>query len=503
MTILIRRALGAAALLAIGLPAAPAAAQTVLKWAHVYETSEPYHTCAVAASDALKQATDGRYSIEVYPASSLGKEVDINEGLGLGTVDIIYTGQLFAGSAYGPIAIGGAPFMFRDFHHWDAYRNSDLFKELSDGYADASGNHVVAMTYYGDRHVTSNKPILKPEDMKGLKIRVPNAPLYQMFPLAVGANPTPIAFAEVYLALQQGTVDAQENPLPTIQAKKFYEVQKDINLTAHITDALLTIVGGPAWDAMADGGPAGAVEGRRRHRDLRLRTRSSRRRRNWSQWFKDQGVQVNEVDRGPFIEATRKLHNGDMATWDQADLRPAAGDPVADPASKSAKRGRSPSRPSRPIQRAVRCVRPALFASGPEHPMDAAETAGEPDDKTQTLLNEEKIDLSDLRWEDGLVFVVFWVLAFVVFLQFFTRYVLNNSLGWTEEIARYLLIGVTFIGAVMAVRKTVHIAVEILYRWLSRPLRRAAQTLIDVVAHRLLRRHRLALRQARRPHRPA
>src|SRR5207237_7861943 len=96
-------------------------------------------------------------------------------------------------------------------------------------------------------HVTSNKPINKPEDMKGLKIRVPDAPLYTMFPRAVGANPTPIAFAEVYLALQNGTVDAQENPLPTIDAKKFYEVQKYIVLTGHITESLVTIVAGGTW----------------------------------------------------------------------------------------------------------------------------------------------------------------------------------------------------------------------------------------------------------------
>ena len=119
--------------------------------------------------------------------------------------------------------------MFRDFNHWNAFRGSPLFRELSDGYQQKSGgNKVVALTYYGERHVTSNKAINKPEDMKGLKIRVPDAPLYTMFPRAVGANPTPIAFAEVYLALQNGTVDAQENPLPTIDAKKFYEVQKYI-----------------------------------------------------------------------------------------------------------------------------------------------------------------------------------------------------------------------------------------------------------------------------------
>ncbi len=311
--------LAAAGAMALGSVAAPAMAQDadkVLKFAHVYETSEPYHTCAVAASDALKEATDNRYGIEVFPASSLGKEVDINEGLGLGTVDIIYTGQLFAGRAYGPIAIGGAPYMFRDYDHWDQFRNSDLFNELSQGYTDATGNHIVAMTYYGNRHVTSNKPITKPEDMQGLKIRVPNAPLYMMFPEATGGNPTPIAFAEVYLALQQGTVDAQENPLPTIQAKKFYEVQSNINLTGHITDALLSIVGGPTWNSMDEADRDAlvtvlqdtAVCATDKIRDAEAELAA---------WFEEQGVTVNEVDRGPFIEAVKKMHNGEMATWDQ------------------------------------------------------------------------------------------------------------------------------------------------------------------------------------------
>jgi len=103
-------------------------------------------------------------------------------------------------------------------------------------------------------------------------------------------------------------------------------------------------------------------------------------------------------------------------------------------------------------------------------------------DAVESLFQEEEISLSDLNWSDGLVLAVFWGLAFVVFLQFFTRYVLNDSLGWTEEIARFLLIGVTFIGAVMATRKRSHIAVEFLYRWLSRPVRRALQTIVDIVS---------------------
>ncbi|MCV2876489.1 sialic acid TRAP transporter substrate-binding protein SiaP [Rhodobacteraceae bacterium XHP0102] len=310
-------ALGSVAALACTTAAFAQEAERTLKFAHVYEASEPYHTCAVEAHSALMAATDNRYGIEVYPASTLGKEVDINEGLGLGTVDIIYTGQLFAGRAYGPIAIGGAPYMFRDYAHWDAFRNSDLFAELSQGYSDATGNRIVAMTYYGNRHVTSNTPVTTPEDMDGLKIRVPNAPLYMMFPEATGGNPTPIAFAEVYLALQQGTVDAQENPLPTIQAKKFYEVQSNINLTGHITDALLTIIGGPtlaSMDAADQEALTAVLQDTAVCATDAIRTLEA----ELVEWFRGEGVTVNEVDRGPFIEAVRAMHNGEMATWDQA-----------------------------------------------------------------------------------------------------------------------------------------------------------------------------------------
>jgi len=218
-----------------------------LKFAHVYETSEPYHTWALWFADEIKKRSGGRYEMEVFPASSLGKEVDINEGLSLGTVDVIWTGFQFAGRSYGPIGISGYPYVYASVQHWKNFLKSDLFKDLAEGYFKASGNKAVTATYYGQRHVTSNKPISTPADMKNLKIRTPNAPAYTIFPKATGANPTPIAFAEVYLALQQGVVEAQENPLTTIQAKKFYEVQKYINLTGHITDSLLGIIGGPLW----------------------------------------------------------------------------------------------------------------------------------------------------------------------------------------------------------------------------------------------------------------
>lgn len=224
-----------------------AQAQTKLKWAHVYEASEPFHQWSVWAGEEIKKRTNGRYEVQVFPASSLGKESDINQGLTLGTVDIVLTGASFAAASYPPLAVTYFPFIFRDAEHQLKFAKSEVFKELATGYDNKSGNHITALNYYGARHLTSNRPITTPEDMKGLKIRVPDAPAYLAFPKSLRANATPIAFAEVYLALQNGTVDAQENPLPTILAKKFFEVQKNISLTGHIVDSLLTVVSGGVW----------------------------------------------------------------------------------------------------------------------------------------------------------------------------------------------------------------------------------------------------------------
>lgn len=308
------RRIFAAALAAAGIlvVAQPALAQTKLKFAHVYETSEPYHTETVWAAGEIAKRTNNKYQIEVFPASALGNEQQINQALPLGTIDMIYTGTSFAGATYKPLAISGAPGMVRDYNHWKAYRDSTLFKEMSEGYEKATGHKVVSFTYYGARHVTANKAINKPEDMAGLKLRVPQAPLYLMFAKSVGANASPIAFAEVYLALQNKTVDAQENPLPTIQAKKFYEVQSHINLTAHITDSLLTIVGGPTWKKLSadDQKLFTEVLGQAA---VRASNAIDKVERELPEWFKAQGKTVVTPDKAAFMAAAAKVNTDPAA----------------------------------------------------------------------------------------------------------------------------------------------------------------------------------------------
>ena len=309
-------ALGAAALAVCA--TAPVLAQTKLKFAHVYETSEPYHKWALWAAGELKTRTSGRYEMEVFPASQLGKETDINQGLTLGTVDVIYTGQAFAARTHPPLAIGGAPFMFRDFDHWKKYSASPVLQELMDGYFKKGGNRPLAVTYYGVRHTTANKAINVPADMAGLKLRVPDAPLYVMYQKVVGANATPIAFAEVYLALQNKTVDAQENPLPTIEAKKFYEVQSHINLTGHITEMLLTIVSGQTWNKLSDADKktfeAVFKEAAAKATDDIAKAEVKLVDDFASKYKKT----VVKSDRAAFATAFQKFHLGPDATWDKA-----------------------------------------------------------------------------------------------------------------------------------------------------------------------------------------
>jgi tripartite ATP-independent transporter DctP family solute receptor len=237
---------------ALGCAVLPAMAQTKLKWAHIYETSHAYHRSAVWAAEEVKKRTNGRYDIQVFPASTLGKQVELNQGLLMGTMDIASSSLSFAAQSFQRIGVGYYPYTFRDSAHLLKFAKSDVFNELAEGYRAKTGVQIVSMTYYGTRHSTSNKPFKNCDEMKGLKMRVPDAPAYTALPRACGANPTPIAFGEVYLALQNGTADAQENPLPTIESMKFFEVQKNVILTGHIVDSLSTEVGPHVWTKLSD-----------------------------------------------------------------------------------------------------------------------------------------------------------------------------------------------------------------------------------------------------------
>lgn len=307
-----------AACAAMMVMAVPAQAQTKLKWAHVYEASEPYHKWSVWAAEEIKKRSNGKYDIEVFPASTLGKESDINQGLQLGTVDIIISGLSFAARTYPRIGVGYYPYTFRNGDHLLAFAKSPLFKEMADGYRAKSGVQITAMTYYGARQTTSNRDFTDCSGMKGLKIRVPDVPAYLAMPKSCQANPAPIAFAEVYLALQNGTVEAEENPLTTIEAKKFYEVQKNVILTGHIIDSLATQVAPHLWnkltpaeqamftDVMQQAAAGASKDIAKREGELVAE-------------FRTKGLNVHEVDKSSFKNAVLKNVTFESLGYQKAD----------------------------------------------------------------------------------------------------------------------------------------------------------------------------------------
>lgn len=282
-----------------------AQAQTKLKWAHVYEASEPFHTESVWAAGEFAKRTGNKYQIEVFPASQLGKETDLNQGLTLGSIDIIISGSSFAARAFAPIGVTYYPYTFRSPEHLLAYTKSEIYKELTKGYEEKSGHTITATTYYGTRHTTSNRALKTCADMKGLKMRVPDVPAYLAMPRSCGANTTPIAFAEVYLALQNGTVDAQENPLTTIEAKKFYEVQKHIVLTGHIVDHLNTIVAKGVWSKFTDDEKKAFIEVSQEAAARATRIIQANEAK-LVDFFREKGLTVTEVNRAEFLDAVNK-----------------------------------------------------------------------------------------------------------------------------------------------------------------------------------------------------
>ena len=314
MNVVIKGLLAAVALAAAG----GVVAQTKLKWAHVYETSEPYHTESVWAAEEIKKRTGGKFEIQVFPASSLGKETDINQGMQLGTVDMIISGPSFAARSYPRLGIAYYPFIFRDGDHLLAYSKSAVFKEMIDGFREKTGIQILAYTYYGARQTTSKAPFTDCAGMKGLKIRVPDVPSYRATPESCGANPTPIAFAEVYLALQNGTVDAQENPLTTIEAKKFYEVQKHIMMTGHIVDGLTTQVAPHVWSKLTDAEKKTfsevALEAA-----ARASAQIKKREAELVDDFKKKGITIHQVNRQSFVDAVLKNKSVESMGFDKKD----------------------------------------------------------------------------------------------------------------------------------------------------------------------------------------
>ncbi len=220
------------------------------KLAHVYNPGHPWDEGGKLAAKIIAEKTGGMINVQVYPSSQLGTEEQATEAVIFGSIEMAQSGAGQIGNLFKPIYVCEMPYTFRDNDHVLLFAKSDIAKRMFGDLEKEFGIKVVGTSSYGVRQLTSNKPITTPADLKGFKLRVPEQMITMEYARAMGADPTPIAFAEAYMALQQNVVDGLENPMSGIQSMKFYEVQKYINLTSHVTNANFFLMNGKLFNSL-------------------------------------------------------------------------------------------------------------------------------------------------------------------------------------------------------------------------------------------------------------
>jgi len=243
---------GSAALAAgVAAPTLLRAQTTVLRWGESLAASHPQVQMAERVAREVKDKTGGRIDIQIFAGSQLGSGKDMIESVSSGALQLTTDGAGALGAFLPQLSVIEAPYLWRDAAHMAKAAGTPLFAKLNDDLVSKRGMRMLNLTYYGKRHLTTgSKAVRTPADMAGFKLRVPPVDTFRAMAEAWGARATPIAFGELYLALSQGAVDGQENPLPTIQSGKFFEVQKYLVLTEHIITPRMVIVNDPFWKGL-------------------------------------------------------------------------------------------------------------------------------------------------------------------------------------------------------------------------------------------------------------
>lgn len=244
-------ALAVATGVVLALPVAPATAQTLLKMNISLSQNSHYGAAVDAFAREVEKRTNGRYKIQNFYSGALGAERESIEALQVGTLDLTMTSTGPIPNFVPEVAILDIPFLFKDYAQARATLDGPIGQDMLKKFP-AKGLVALAWGENGFRHMTNNKrPVLAPDDLKGLKMRTMENPVHMQAYKAFGIIPTPMAFTELFTALQQGTVDGQENPLSVISSAKFDQVQKYMTLTGHVYSPSLILMSKAQWDKLS------------------------------------------------------------------------------------------------------------------------------------------------------------------------------------------------------------------------------------------------------------
>lgn len=219
-----------------------------LKFAMVQGTQSNEYRAAKIMADYVKENTDGKLEIKLYTDSQLGDDLEVMEQMTAGVMDLGYVNYGRYNVFMPELTLLQYPYVFSDFKHIQRFSETEYFKNKKQFILDKYNWRQLSLAYGGARNTTTTeKKIETAEDFDSLKIRVPKAKGNMAYVSELGASPTPMAFSEVYLALKTNAVDGQENPLSIIDAAKFYEVQKYLALTKHITIGMNVVISDLSW----------------------------------------------------------------------------------------------------------------------------------------------------------------------------------------------------------------------------------------------------------------
>ena len=270
--------------------------------------------------DTLEEISGGNMTVECYDSGSLYGQDTEHDALKNGDVDLIYSSASWLTDGSPWVSMFTAGYVFQSYDHMTKVLNGDIGKEVFQKIADEQGILPLGAYYLGTRQVSlsEDKQIKTPEDLNGVNLRMPNSDAWVFLGKAMGANPTAIPFNDLYLALQTGTVDGQDNPLPTVQSAKFYEVQKSISLTNHLVDSVWPTINLNTWNKLTDtqkGWVMEAVEaGRKACDEQNLKTESE-----VQDFLKEQGLSIYEADVAAFADHVLNTYLNDPISdsWDK------------------------------------------------------------------------------------------------------------------------------------------------------------------------------------------
>lgn len=280
-----------------------------LKMGLVANNSSNEYKAAEFFANKVKEKSNGKLIIDLYPSAQLGDDRAVIEQMSAGVVDLGFAEFGRFGLFFPEAQIYALPYVFNNFEHMKkATFETEFGKNLQEKIRQRLNIEILSQAYNGTRQTTSNKPINSIKDMKGLKLRVPKAEANLDYAKYSGASPTPMAFSEVYLALQTNAVDGQENPLSAIRAQKFYEVQKNLALTNHILNDQLYLVSGTTLRKLPQNLreilKTSAVEAADYHTKLFVDEEAS-----ILEFFKKQGVKVTQPDLEPFKASMKPVYD--------------------------------------------------------------------------------------------------------------------------------------------------------------------------------------------------